>query len=254
VRNLLSTILLAVGASVASLPAQDNVQGPGSNSPVLGPPAAVEGLAAQQTNSQIQVDKETAAAAERERIFRLAPVDPFRSFKGETVAANGPGWAKFWGKVVVIKRPAIGLNGGFTNENGGFTGFFVVDNFPRRVVAGQLFEFAQPWWARIDADISDGTTNYHVLNYEVVFPLKEPPQGPPAQAAADKKADLAARALAANQTAAENGDAYGEFRMGERYRDGDGVPKDPAKAREWFAKAAAHGDAAAQRALDHLQN
>ena len=40
--------------------------------------------------------------------------------------------------------------------------------------------------------------------------------------------------------------------MGKRYRDGDGVAADPAKAREWFAKSVAQGSAQAKKALDLL--
>lgn len=49
------------------------------------------------------------------------------------------------------------------------------------------------------------------------------------------------KALEHNITQAEKGDAYGQFRMGERYRDGDGVEKDSAKAVEYFMKAAQQG-------------
>jgi hypothetical protein len=43
------------------------------------------------------------------------------------------------------------------------------------------------------------------------------------------------------QELADKGDGYGLFRMGERYRDGKGVPMDLAKARDYFTKAAAIG-------------
>jgi TPR repeat protein len=37
--------------------------------------------------------------------------------------------------------------------------------------------------------------------------------------------------------------------LGELYRQGHGVPKDIAKARQWYEKAAAGGDASASKAL-----
>lgn len=55
-------------------------------------------------------------------------------------------------------------------------------------------------------------------------------------------------ALKTDLRLAEEGDAFGQLRMGERYRDGDGVTPNPTKARELFAFAAAQGDVAA--ALD----
>ena len=45
---------------------------------------------------------------------------------------------------------------------------------------------------------------------------------------------------------AEQGDAHAQFSLGLSYENGDGVPRDHAKAREWYEKAAAQGDAKAQ--------
>lgn len=60
------------------------------------------------------------------------------------------------------------------------------------------------------------------------------------------------KALKFNQDAADKGDAYGLMRMGERYRDGDGVEKDAAKARDYFTKAAAAGSPTAADELKQL--
>jgi hypothetical protein len=51
---------------------------------------------------------------------------------------------------------------------------------------------------------------------------------------------------------AEKGDSYGLFRMGEHYRDGDGVPRDLDKAREYFSKAVNAGSSTAADALTKL--
>ncbi|HLK56210.1 MAG TPA: hypothetical protein VKU00_06585 [Chthonomonadaceae bacterium] len=48
-----------------------------------------------------------------------------------------------------------------------------------------------------------------------------------------------------DQNLAKGGDAYGQLRMGQRYRDGDGVPQNNAKAVEFFTRAAAQGDVGA---------
>jgi hypothetical protein len=69
-----------------------------------------------------------------------------------------------------------------------------------------------------------------------------------AQAAAHKQA-TADRVLKINQDAAAKGDVFGLLRMGERYRDGDGVEKDLAKAKEYLQKAA---DAGSPTAVDEL--
>jgi uncharacterized protein len=51
------------------------------------------------------------------------------------------------------------------------------------------------------------------------------------------------------QAAAENGDAKAEYFLGKQYSNGNGVPKDYAKAAEYFRKAAEQGLAAAQNDL-----
>ncbi len=64
----------------------------------------------------------------------------------------------------------------------------------------------------------------------------------------------ALRALRDNEAMAAQGDAYAEMRMGERYRDGDGVPQDLAKARAYLGMAAAHGSLTADAELTRLEN
>jgi uncharacterized protein len=48
------------------------------------------------------------------------------------------------------------------------------------------------------------------------------------------------------QPLADHGDARAQFSLGLLYENGDGVPRDYAKARQWYEKAAAQGDAKAQ--------
>jgi hypothetical protein len=62
-----------------------------------------------------------------------------------------------------------------------------------------------------------------------------------AEKAAAAKKSMQDNVLKWNQQQADKGDAYGLLRMGERYRDGDGVPKDLTKAREYLTKASAAG-------------
>jgi TPR repeat protein len=93
-----------------------------------------------------------------------------------------------------------------------------------------------------------------------------PPPPTPEQIAAQKQAQAEAQAKAAeqkknteeialksNQDAAAKGDAYGLMRMGERYRDGDGVEKDLAKANEYLQKAADAGSTTAAEELSRLK-
>jgi len=70
--------------------------------------------------------------------------------------------------------------------------------------------------------------------------------------AAGQKQAATARALQSNQTAAAKGDSFGLLRMGERYRDGDGVEKDLSKARDYLQKAADAGSITAKDELEKL--
>jgi len=68
----------------------------------------------------------------------------------------------------------------------------------------------------------------------------------------DRKKAKEDKVLKWNMDEAEKGNAFGLLRMGERYRDGNGVPKDLNKAREYFNKASAAGSPTATDALSRL--
>jgi len=69
--------------------------------------------------------------------------------------------------------------------------------------------------------------------------------------ASEKKQAIQDKVLKINQDAADKGDAYGLLRMGERYRDGDGVDKDLTKARIYLTRAA---DAGSPTAADEVKD
>ncbi len=73
-----------------------------------------------------------------------------------------------------------------------------------------------------------------------------------AEKAATVKKATQDRVLKWHLEQAEKGDSFGLFRMGEHYRDGDGVPRDLDKARDYFTKAIAAGSATAADALSKL--
>ena len=70
--------------------------------------------------------------------------------------------------------------------------------------------------------------------------------------AAGQKQAATARALQSNQAAAAKGDSFGLLRMGERYRDGEGVEKDFTKARDYLQKASDAGSFTAKDELEKL--
>ena len=60
------------------------------------------------------------------------------------------------------------------------------------------------------------------------------------------------KVLKYNQSLADKGDAYGLLRMGERYRDGEGVEVNLTKARMYLTKAADAGSDTAKNELEQL--
>ena len=62
---------------------------------------------------------------------------------------------------------------------------------------------------------------------------------------AKNRGDLV-KALREWRPLAEKGDARAQFYLGMLHENGDGVPEDFGKAREWYEKSAAQGDANAQ--------
>ncbi len=64
--------------------------------------------------------------------------------------------------------------------------------------------------------------------------------------------DLKAYTAKFYQSLADQGDAYGELRMGERFLDGVGVSRDENRARDYFTKSSAQGNSAATRELQIL--
>jgi hypothetical protein len=72
------------------------------------------------------------------------------------------------------------------------------------------------------------------------------------QDAADHADENKDKALRYNIDLALKGDDYGEYRMGQRCRDGEDVPKDVKKAKDWFSKSSAHGSKLGTRELADL--
>jgi len=139
----------------------------------------------------------------------------------------------------------------FSSQTGGISQFLT--NYPgaSNLVDGQEVKFVAK---RIGSYKYGDET---IPAYDCGKPWTPPPPSTAeikaaAEKVAAKKAENAAKALKYNQELAAAGDVYGQVRMGERYRDGDGVPKDLRLSREWFSKAAAQGDKNAALELQKL--
>lgn len=100
-----------------------------------------------------------------------------------------------------------------------------------------------------------GAETYGHLPQRIPFPV--PPPTPAQLAAAKAKAATErkaaeARALQYDEQLADKGDAFGLLRMGERYRDGEGVTNNLVLAREYLGRAAKAGDPTAAEELKSL--
>jgi len=131
---------------------------------------------------------------------------------------------------------------------------FIVANFP--------FPPTQPYVEMLAYDagyytftnINDQVVTIHKLDYctpcvklwspEELAAIKEHAEAP-------KRAALE-KALKSNQESADKGDPYGLLRMGERYRDGDGVERNIEQARKYLNKAADVGSLTAAEELKKL--
>ena len=217
----------------------------------------------------------------------LYPKDITRKMPdGSITLCNGldgkNGWVNFEGKVLEVQSGGIRIQGAFAGEpaSGVSYGYirldgndlgnekeFFVAHFPYDVAEGdwigdnrqtKTFYMAKEAGTYTYSTVLGGSRTIRKLEYGT--PYTPPPLPPPtpeqiaaakSKAVADKKTNEE-KGLKYNQELAAKGDPYGLFRMGERYRDGDGVPKDLAKARDYFTKAVAAGSPSAADELSRL--
>ncbi|MBW8863725.1 MAG: sel1 repeat family protein [Verrucomicrobia bacterium] len=253
--------------------------------------AAAEAERQRQLYRQQQIQNERNAAlvgAQKEELQLIYSKDPWRSVDGATNSIASPGWVEFQGIAHNITPDGVLFQGKFgpvlsihTDNTyqkhlagtdariaAGQTGdavpkvygedFFVVKNFPYPVVVGlrkrgthgyeQLMAFAggyctytNPTGQVLTLKLLDyGTPCTKIWSQEEIA------------AAGAKKQAVQDKVLKSNMDAAARGDAYGLMRMGERYRDGEGVDKDLEKAKTYLQKAANAGSPTAAEELKAL--
>jgi hypothetical protein len=208
--------------------------------------------------------------SQQQEVF--TPKDPMREID-EKIYSTAT-MSKFYGTVLEVQQTGIRVQGIYGKPGGmgwnyGPTGVeahgseFFVEGFPYEVAENDFLE-GDKNFAALEKGVytytttQGGSRTIHKLVYGNVYhPPPPKPLTPEEISAAKAKADAAKkaaqdRALKSNQEQADKGDAYGLLRMGERYRDGDGVPKDLAKARDYFTKAVAAGSPSAADELSKM--
>lgn len=187
--------------------------------------------------------------------------DPWRIYNGEVVKVDGT-WLAVSGNIAQVHpNEGVRINGsieGVTQAKD----FFVV-NLPisggegDRVPPAGVVLLVKP--AGTYTYSTAGNSTRTIRKYDYGKPCAEPQKTPEQieaerQMAAKKKASGIAATLKFNQEQAANGDADGQLRMAERYRDGDGVGSNYYKAKFLFMASADQGNKTAAKELAALTN
>jgi hypothetical protein len=203
-----------------------------------------------------------------------APLDPWRIIDGSTNYAGGKDWVYLTGKVWSHEGGGVVVSGGVVPTIRGdgteaFSGHYFVANWNCPTSDGKSFMNAAgpggPIAKHRHQLVKTSFGSIRLLDYGAVW--KPSPEWTKQQEvkAAEAKAE-AAKAIQAKQASAESaglrynrsqadkGDMQGLFRMGQRYASGDGVDKDPAKARAFFQSALSAGHPDAAKALAAVQD
>jgi hypothetical protein len=190
--------------------------------------------------------------------------DPYRIIEGKTNSVLAAGFKVFFGRVLEVQKNGIRVSGSYLPGGPLEDTDFFVANFPYQVADGDELSYGTGWAAKVDGTYTYRTVlgasrTIHKLDYGTIY--VPPPPAPPSReqireaknAAAKRKADEQSRVLKHHQELADEGDAYGQYRMGQRYLAGDGVERDLIKARDMFEKAAAQGHAEAKKELKEME-
>lgn len=181
------------------------------------------------------------------------------------------GWVQFEGRVLEVQPGGIRLQGWYTGNyrqaDGDWAEFFVT-NYPHAAAENELLTVDENQHLILVAKmagvhsyrtVAGGTRTIRMLDYgQIYVPTAEEIEAAQKAAEAKREAEkakakeAAENALKMNLDLAAKGDAYGLLRMGERYRDGDGVEKDLAKAKDYLQKAAEKGSPTAADELKKL--
>ena len=143
--------------------------------------------------------------------------------------------------------------------------WFLVVNFPYQVAEDQMipeldqstktFLCAKPAGTYTYTTVAGASRTIWKLDYGHIYVPPPPAPPTPEQIAAEqkKRKQTEASTIKWLQDQADQGEAYAQRRLGERYMKGDGVETNLVKAKELLTKAAAQGDQDATDMLTKLQ-
>jgi hypothetical protein len=243
---------------------------------IYGQPGQIQGPSMNQRSGVIAPNPVNQPVAPPSTATKFVPTDPVRVINGQPERADGNDWYWFEGTVIEVQPGGIRVSGLYTRVGGDEYKMaeslyepheFFVRNFPYSVAENDRLLSTEHYAAKASdvysyTTVLGGSKTLHALDYGTIWtpPPPTPEQIQAIQEAAAKAAEKSkadrkaaqAKALKYNQDLADKGDAYGLMRLGERYRDGEGVPKDLAKARDYLSKAVTAGQPSAADELSRL--
>jgi hypothetical protein len=187
--------------------------------------------------------------------------DPWRIVNGQTQRVDET-WVAISGVVAQV-HPGEGIRVEGRVEGKYQSSDFFLVNFPYSLASNDSFPPAgivylfQPDGVYTYSTAAGSTRTIHKYNYGIPCAA---PQLTPKQLASIKAKILAGRksgsvaALKFDQNLATQGDAFGQLRMAERYRDGDGVETNLLKAKFLLIRSADQGNTTAAKELTALTN
>lgn len=211
--------------------------------------------------SQMQLWKTERAVIDYNKSRVANAKDAWRVINGTTNRVSEKGWVFFSGKVLQVHADGIRIDGRYGEQEKEF----FVRRFPYVVAEDEYLSPGMNLAAKESGTYSYTTVlkaerTLRELDFGTIW---TPPAPEPLSAnqilAARKKSDeiksaAEKKAFDWNMKRAEKGDAYGQLRVGECYRDGQGVETDIQQARAWLKKAASQGQNDAIKALSKLDS
>lgn len=225
-------------------------------------------------NIRSEPTAEERRAAIQFQFARFVTKDPWRNIDGKTNWAKGASWVQFAGRILEVETNGVQIIGTYgvpgniyySSQSEGDSKFFVKD-FPYRVGENEIVKSSSNFTA-LYGDIYSYTNSsgyvstLRLLTYGTPCSAPQPSEQQlkavreAKQSAASAKEKVRqeseAKILKWNQDQAAQNDPYGLLRMGERYRDGEGVETNFSKAREYLTRSADLGNATAKEEVEKL--
>jgi hypothetical protein len=205
--------------------------------------------------------------AQQAELAAIYGKDPWRHVNGTTNSTASPAWMQFQGQAQSLMPDGVVFRGKFgpvlaihptTFYEGGALrllygeDYFFVKNFPYPADARQSYQQMMGLPDGYYSYTSPSGQTLTIKSFNYGTPCAKVETAEEKTAPVRKQQAINDKILKSNQDDADRGDAYGLLRMGQRYRDGEGVPRDLVKARDYLTRAVQAGSDSAAKDLKNL--